>query len=252
MVLFPFYFADMRKEVTNTGWKGWPEYSHSDWKRHWPNSPPNKACLIRLLLPGKGSPVGTLSPSKQARQDRAPEWGSEVQLRKLQASLWQAYFSRWRESLKAKLGPTLSDTMDHGPPGSSAHGISQVRILEWVATSFFRVSSQLRDWTCISCLAGGFFTIEASGKPQVKRKKIARVTLRNPVVQSGWSQKRPELMRVNYLTLASFICSTHSINHMTGFAKRSKRKERVIIAAFKQISLDEPGNNRTDRVKYKW
>jgi len=28
--------------------------------------------------------------------------------------------------------------MDGGPPGSSVHGISQARILEWVATSFFR------------------------------------------------------------------------------------------------------------------
>ena len=35
-----------------------------------------------------------------------------------------------------QLCPTLCDPMDHGPPGSSAHGILQARILEWVAISF--------------------------------------------------------------------------------------------------------------------
>ena len=32
--------------------------------------------------------------------------------------------------------PTLCDPIDGSPPGSSAHGILQVRILEWVAISF--------------------------------------------------------------------------------------------------------------------
>ena len=38
------------------------------------------------------------------------------------------------------------------PPGSSVHGISQVRILEWVAISFSRGTSRPRDGTCISCI----------------------------------------------------------------------------------------------------
>ena len=44
---------------------------------------------------------------------------------------------------------------------SSVHGISQARILEWVAISFFRGSSWPKDRNCISCvsaLADGFFT----------------------------------------------------------------------------------------------
>ena len=41
--------------------------------------------------------------------------------------------------------------MDCSPPGSSVHGISQTRILEWVAISFFRGSFSPRDWTPISC-----------------------------------------------------------------------------------------------------
>ena len=38
----------------------------------------------------------------------------------------------------------------YSPPGSSLHGIFQARILEWVAISFSRESSQPRDWICVS------------------------------------------------------------------------------------------------------
>ena len=41
--------------------------------------------------------------------------------------------------------PTICDPMDYSLPGSSAHGILQTRILEWVAISCSRASSQLRD-----------------------------------------------------------------------------------------------------------
>ena len=47
--------------------------------------------------------------------------------------------------LNAMSFPTLSDPMDCSLPGSSVHGILQVRILEWVAISFSRGSSQYRD-----------------------------------------------------------------------------------------------------------
>ena len=36
---------------------------------------------------------------------------------------------------------TLGNPMDCSPPGSSVHGISQARILEWVAISYSRGSS---------------------------------------------------------------------------------------------------------------
>ena len=57
---------------------------------------------------------------------------------------------------------TFCDTMDCSSPGSSVHGILQVRILEWVAIPFHRGSSWPRDWTTISCVAGRFFTVLAS------------------------------------------------------------------------------------------
>ena len=60
--------------------------------------------------------------------------------------------------------PTLCDPMDCHPSGSSVHGIFQARVLEWVAISSSRGSSQPRNQTCMSCIAGGFFTC-CSGKP---------------------------------------------------------------------------------------
>ena len=47
---------------------------------------------------------------------------------------------------------TACDPMDCNPPVYSVHGISQARILEWVAFFFSRGSSQPRDQTCGSCI----------------------------------------------------------------------------------------------------
>ena len=60
---------------------------------------------------------------------------------------------------------TLCDPMKGSLPGSSVHGILQVRILEWVAISLSRRSSQPRDWTRVSCITDRFFFIWATRKP---------------------------------------------------------------------------------------
>ena len=57
---------------------------------------------------------------------------------------------------------TLCQPMDCSPPGSSAHGILLARILEWVAMPSSRESSQPRDRTEVSHIAGGCFTIWAT------------------------------------------------------------------------------------------
>ena len=60
--------------------------------------------------------------------------------------------------LVAKSCLTLYDPLDCSPPGSSVHGIFQTRIMEWVAISFSRGSSQLGDQTQVSCIADVFFS----------------------------------------------------------------------------------------------
>ena len=48
---------------------------------------------------------------------------------------------------------TLCDPMECSLPGSSVHGISQARILNWVAISSSKGSSWPRDWICVSCIS---------------------------------------------------------------------------------------------------
>ena len=57
---------------------------------------------------------------------------------------------------------TLCNPVDCSLPVSSVCGISQARILEWVAISFSRGSSWPRDRTWVSCTAGRCFTIWAT------------------------------------------------------------------------------------------
>jgi len=54
--------------------------------------------------------------------------------------------------------------MDCSLLGSSVHGILQARILEWVAISFSRGTSQPRDQTWLFCITGRFFTTELPAK----------------------------------------------------------------------------------------
>ena len=61
-----------------------------------------------------------------------------------------------------QLCPTLCNSMDCSLLGSSVHGSLQARILEWVAISFSRGSSQPRDRTWVSHVAGRHFTIWAT------------------------------------------------------------------------------------------
>ena len=56
----------------------------------------------------------------------------------------------------------LCDLMDCSMPGSSVHGIFQARILQWVAMSFSRRSSQPRDWTQVSCIVGSCLSHQGS------------------------------------------------------------------------------------------
>ena len=66
--------------------------------------------------------------------------------------------------------PTLCDPIDPidgSPPGSSVHGVSQARILEWITISYFSGSSDPGIEPCLlsPALAGGFFTTTPPENP---------------------------------------------------------------------------------------
>ena len=75
------------------------------------------------------------------------------------------------------------------PMDDIAHGILQARILEWVAFPFSRGSSQPRDQTQVSHIAGGFFTSWATMEAQKwKGNSFSPVCLfANPWIYSPWS-----------------------------------------------------------------
>ena len=64
--------------------------------------------------------------------------------------------------------PNLWDSMNYGLPDSTVHGISQARILDWVAVPFSRGSSQPRDWTEpeSATLQADSLPAEPQGKPK--------------------------------------------------------------------------------------
>ena len=70
---------------------------------------------------------------------------------------------KWSEEALAVLScPTLRLQGLKPTTESSVPGILQARTLESIAISFSRGSSQLRAWTQVSCIAGGFFTVWAT------------------------------------------------------------------------------------------
>ena len=74
---------------------------------------------------------------------------------------------RMSESLeKVKVKVARSCPTLYNPMNNTDHGILQARILEWVAFPFSRGSSQARDQTQVSCIAGGFLISWATRKAQ--------------------------------------------------------------------------------------
>ena len=79
---------------------------------------------------------------------------------------------------KVKVKVTQSYPILCGPMHYTVHGILQARILDWAAFLFSRGSSQPRNWTTVSCIAGGFFTNWAIRKaPKDKYSLITKAIL---------------------------------------------------------------------------
>ena len=69
------------------------------------------------------------------------------------------------------------DPVDCSLPGSSVHGILQARILEWVAISFSRGSSQPRDRTRVSRIGGRHFNLWATREEMTQIIRITQITI---------------------------------------------------------------------------
>ena len=105
----------------------------------------------------------SLSKPWELVMDREP-W--HLQSIGLQSRTWLSNWTElnWKWSEVAQSCLALYDPTDCSLPGFSIHGISQARVLEWVAISFSRGSSWPRDQTQVSCIAGRHFTLWANWK----------------------------------------------------------------------------------------
>ena len=95
------------------------------------------------------------------RQCESNYYYRQSDLSENQGWTWLTDLWRW---LKVKVLVTQSCLTFFVTPGSSVHGISQARILEGVAISFFRGSSRPGDGTWVSCIVDTFFTVWATAE----------------------------------------------------------------------------------------
>ena len=102
------------------------------------------------------------------------------------------------------------------PMDYMVHGILQARILEWVASPFSRGSSQPRDWTQVSHIAGGFFSSWAIREALIQLV-IDRETKKTLQIycSSTSSSLQPHKLRVNHLNgLTSLHIKTNSLHRL--------------------------------------
>ena len=139
------------------------------WRRKWQPTP--------VFLPGEsqgwGSLVGCHLWGRRVGHDwsdlaaaAAAKWINTFYLCSpfiFKCSYFITYFVCAMLCLVAQSCPTLCDP-PWSPPDSSVHGILQEGILEWAAMPSSRGSSQPRNWTRFSWIAGGFFTSWATSE----------------------------------------------------------------------------------------
>ena len=123
------------------------------------------------------------------------------------------------EETKSESRPVVSDSLQ-------PHGILQARILEWVAFPFSRVSSPPRDWTQVSCIAGGFFTSWATREAMYSWSIYRTMDLSMPVFiftffgRNLVEDRLFDICKIDYLTSA-FYPSKFSFLY-SGFEKQNK------------------------------
>ena len=142
--------------------------------------------------------------------------------------------------------------MDSSLPGSSVHEILQARILEWVAMSFSRGSSQPRDRTQVSCIAGDSLLSEPPGKVVGILTRVNQNSLRNAYFTS--LSKKPAVLWLLWVSFLRVIlvlgteipCVTNSllpypVSTQDCLRKfEEKRRSKLQISSCRVICLMRP------------
>ena len=118
------------------------------------------------------------------------------------------------------------DPIDCSPSGSSVHGVLQARVLEWVAVSFSRGSSQFRDQTCVSCIAGSLLHCRLShqGSPHgyIHKSKLIKLYTLNTC---------RKLTKLYMLNTCSFLYASCILWYNTERLKQLNQFLEAVIAS---------------------
>ena len=148
-----------------------------------------------------------------------------------------ASFHKWKWSyfccLVTKLCLTLSDPMDYSLTGSFVHGISQARILQWVAISFSRDLPDPGIKSTSPTLGGRFFTTKLPGKPKLGPYHLDYY---NFVVSSETEKSEPSLFYFFRLFCypGSFIIPCECYDQLANFCK----EVRVLIGILLSLQIN--------------
>ena len=137
---------------------------------------------------------------------------------------------------------TVCNPMDCRLPDPFVHGILQARMLEWVAMTSSRGSSQPRDRThisCGSCSTGGFFITEPPGKSirKVTRGQMLRLS-RSKL--SPWLPGMANPEQPRYLSLNLAHSTMHHLQEVS--EHRSQRVRDLFLSLPSQTCLGSPAS----------
>ena len=139
--------------------RGWGEARGCSF---WPTMKKHTSALKQVHFPGLHS-KGMRRTSWLLTFDSIPEFlFLDKWITNISTAQYTLESSFRKRKVKSLCCVQLWDPMDCSLPASSIHEIFQARILEWVAMSFSRVSSQPRDQTQVSHIAGSLFTVWAT------------------------------------------------------------------------------------------
>ena len=91
--------------------------------------------------------------------------------------------------------PTLCGSTDCSPPGTSIHGNSPSRMREWVAMPSSRGSSQWRDRTQVSHIAGGLFTLWTTREALMEQRPDWSKEPQAICVRDHWAEEKANQSR---------------------------------------------------------
>ena len=113
--------------------------------------------------------------------------------------------------------------MDCGPPGSSLHGISQARILQWVAISFPRGSFWPRDLGCVSCIRQeDSLPLSHQGSPTETHRIKNKLEMHIKLILKFY------LFIYRYLAVSALSCSTQDL-HCVTWDLSSKHRDSLCV-----------------------